>query len=244
MHMKFIYMTLLVLILSISNIFHTGASPGKASGNELLQIAGAAKEQNIDIGSWSLYAKRPITEYDSVRDIKDSIEEIKKDYSEFSWSREKDKGDHIVITGKRTLPSLNVKEKMLLIYFRAGDGYQLSVTHDVKGDGWDREGIEEILRTYQTEIDQYSVFYTIQGHTSLKEDLDKETESLLTKFSAKEMEQINERNFVSVSAMTDKWENSIPLGNGRSMNLHIAYRNSDNGVTTVTIGTPIITSEY
>ncbi|MBT2758781.1 YwmB family TATA-box binding protein [Mesobacillus foraminis] len=226
------------------NILHTGAAPNSETNNELLQITDVAKEQNINIQSWAMYIKQPIKEYQKVEDVKKQIEQFKQEYNGFFWDRQEDKGDHYVITGKRNLPSLNTNEKILLIYFPSGDHYNLSITYDVKGVGWDHQAFDEILRKYQTEIDQFSVFYTIQGHTDLKSNLKRETDNLLKEFSGQTVELINEPNFISVSASTKRWKNSIPLGNEKDMNLHIAYRNSNNGITTVTIGTPIITSEY
>ena len=73
-----------------------------------------------------------------------------------------------------------------------------------------------------------------------------EAKTLLNRFSGKTVESLNEENFISLSAYTDNWDTKIPLGNEEFMNLHIAYRNSNenSGITKVTIGTPIITSEY
>ncbi|MBT2758005.1 YwmB family TATA-box binding protein [Mesobacillus foraminis] len=244
MYQKFIYTILLVAIISVSNILHTGASQHIDTKNELLQMTDVANEQGIKIKSWSMYVKQPMTEYQKVKDVKKRIEEIKEEYNEFSWSKQENKGDNYIITGKRNLPSLNVKEKILLIYLPSGNQYKLSVNYDVKGVGWDSKDFEGILKRYQTEIKQFSVFYTIKGHTGLKSNLEKETNNLLKEFSGQAIEHINEPDFMSVSASTGRWENNIPLEDEKFMNLHIAYRNSNNGLTTVTIGTPIITSEY
>ena len=73
-----------------------------------------------------------------------------------------------------------------------------------------------------------------------------EAKTLLNKYSGKNIQNLKEENFISLSAYTENWDTKIPLGNEEFMNLHIAYRNSNenSGITKVTIGTPIITSEY
>ncbi|ECD6517421.1 hypothetical protein E2329_23465 [Salmonella enterica subsp. enterica] len=73
-----------------------------------------------------------------------------------------------------------------------------------------------------------------------------EASELLVSFSGEELQSLNEDNFISLSAYTKRLETKLPLGDNQYMNLHIAYRltNESADQVKVTIGTPIITSEY
>lgn len=59
-------------------------------------------------------------------------------------------------------------------------------------------------------------------------------------------EVLKEETFVSLSAYNNEWDTGIALVNGNNMNVQVALRqNPDLGQQTrVTLGTPIITTEY
>jgi hypothetical protein len=64
---------------------------------------------------------------------------------------------------------------------------------------------------------------------------------LMEIFDAKEIEALKEDNFMSVSANSPMFSDSI----GRDMNLQIGIRSEGlGGKTTIVVGTPIITIEY
>jgi hypothetical protein len=74
--------------------------------------------------------------------------------------------------------------------------------------------------------------------------LQKKAEMLANEFQAKPVEYLVESNFVSLSAYTDKWEQFIMTSNDK-MNVQIAIRSSEmNENHTITVGTPIVTTEY
>ena len=67
------------------------------------------------------------------------------------------------------------------------------------------------------------------------------TNQVLKDLSARAIEQVEERAFVSVSAYNKKWDDA--LSTNREINVQIAIRSTDNK-DTIVVGTPIITSEY
>lgn len=214
--------------------------------NELIQITEIAEQQNIEIDKWSMYIKEPITEYTDKIDLIKRIMEIKKVETGYKWTKTQFKEDHYKIIGERKSSNLDINEKILIIYFPQKDKYNLSITYDIKGSSWDKKKWSKIANLYKTKLEDYSVFYTIEGTTSINESIYIEATNLLKRFSAEKIQSLNEKNFVSLSAYTEQWESKLPLGNNQFMNLHIAYRNSNdsNEDIKVTIGTPIITSEY
>ena len=243
---KSIFLLLMVFFIIFSISAQAGIADKFLKKNELLQITELAIQQNIDIKKWSMYIREPVIQYGKIKDIRIKIREIQAAEKGFTWTKEQFKGDHYKIIGKRKNQLSNISEKILIIYFPLHNQYNLSVTYDVKGTGWSKKDWDEISGIYKSKIDNYSVFYTIEGFTKIKGPLMMEAKTLLNRFSGKTVESLNEENFISLSAYTDNWDTKIPLGNEEFMNLHIAYRNSNenSGITKVTIGTPIITSEY
>lgn len=214
--------------------------------NELIKITEIAKQQNIEIDKWSMYIKEPITEYTNTLEINKRIMEIKKVETGYKWTKTQFKEDHYKIIGERKSSNLDIDEKILIIYFPQKGKYNLSITYDIKGSSWDKKKWSQISNLYKSKIEDCSVFYTVEGTTSINEPIYIEATNLLKSFSGEKLQSLNEENFVSLSAYTEQWETKLPLGNNQFMNLHIAYRNSNESDENikVTIGTPIITSEY
>ncbi|MBU9723410.1 MULTISPECIES: YwmB family TATA-box binding protein [Bacillaceae] len=98
--------------------------------------------------------------------------------------------------------------------------------------------------------DPADIFLRIEGTVSENDALNVQQmgQKLMDTFSAQVVEEVQEDNFVSLSALTPHWNNKL-ITNGQEMNLQAAVRQLDyneglGGKTTVTIGTPLITTEY
>ncbi|WP_181346792.1 YwmB family TATA-box binding protein [Thalassobacillus sp. CUG 92003] len=63
-------------------------------------------------------------------------------------------------------------------------------------------------------------------------------------FDITTVEKVDEGTWKSISGYTPKWEDVIPLSDNHPMNIQFAARKTLGADTTVTIGTPIITTEY
>ena len=215
--------------------------------NQLLDIIEGVKKQEIEIKNWSMLIKKPIVQTKSKIEINKKIEQIKTEQKGFTWSIEPSQGKHYKMIGMRKNFTGNVSERILIIFYPVENNrYNLSVTYAVLGKGWNRNEWNRISKEYESEMNRFSVFYAVEGVKKLKEPLKTEATKLLNRFSANTVEGLYEKNFISGSAYNKIWKSKIPLGNQKFMNLHISYRtsNGNNNDTTVTIGTPIITSEY
>ncbi|WP_096185853.1 YwmB family TATA-box binding protein [Evansella halocellulosilytica] len=96
-------------------------------------------------------------------------------------------------------------------------------------------------------IDPSDIFLRIEGKVAGDDhDVYETGQHIVEAFQADLVEELHEDSFVSLSAYTPLWGKSIET-NGESMNLQVALRTQKTrlgGETTVTIGTPIITTEY
>lgn len=213
--------------------------------NELSQISKIATQNHIEINSWMMYIKEPIKQFNTMNDLDKTVSALIKSENDYTWSKKTAERDHYKIEGRKESSHLNLEEKILLIIYSQNGQYNLSVTYDIKGK-WDEYKWPAIFKSYKQKIENYSTFYTVQGTAKIEQSLYADAFQLLTNFSGKEVESLNEDHFVSLSAFTDRWENKISLGGNEHMNLHIAYRltSEASNIANVTIGTPIITSEY
>lgn len=66
---------------------------------------------------------------------------------------------------------------------------------------------------------------------------------MIERLDVKEIDEIDETDFIVMSGFTGKWEAAMPSLNN-SMNIQLAARKGLNGKLNFTIGTPILTTEY
>ncbi|EOR21447.1 MULTISPECIES: YwmB family TATA-box binding protein [Bacillaceae] len=241
--MKKSILILLCLLLLVT--ITTKETKAFYADNELSQITKIANKNNIKVTTWSMYIKEPIGQFTKMRDLDQAISTFMRTEKDYTWSKKQAEKDHYKIEGNKKSSNLEMEEKILIIIYSQKGKYNLSITYDVKGD-WNESKWPRIFNMYKQKIENYSTFYTVQGTTDIEQPLYTEASELLVSFSGEELQSLNEDNFISLSAYTKRLETKLPLGDNQYMNLHIAYRltNESADQVKVTIGTPIITSEY
>ncbi|MEC1743950.1 YwmB family TATA-box binding protein [Schinkia azotoformans] len=144
-----------------------------------------------------------------------------------------------------------LKEQIIYVAYPHKDQLKTYLIYVIEGENWKPELMNDFAPSVQTKIGTMfdkspQIFSCTKGQTGGKIDgvLYNQALKILKDFSADPIESLQEEAFVSVSAYTENWKNSIPEKN-KEMNIQIALRESRLGAsTTVVIGTPIITSEY
>ncbi|HHW35836.1 MAG TPA: YwmB family TATA-box binding protein [Bacillales bacterium] len=144
-----------------------------------------------------------------------------------------------------------LKEQIIYVAYPHKDQLKTYLIYVVEGENWEPELMNDYAPSIQSKIGtmfdkSLQIFSCAKGQTDGKIDgvLYNQALTILKDFSADPIESLQEEAFVSVSAYTENWKNSIPEKN-KEMNIQIALRESRLGAsTTVVIGTPIITSEY
>lgn len=147
-----------------------------------------------------------------------------------------------------------VTESIRLMAYPENGTHTLASTYKLVGTratDWHTYKLEEQLqdRLLLFSMDTASLFTQVQGTqdalTNKNDSLLDQAHVYMEKLDAKEVEALTEETFVSVSAYTTVWKDQLNTGD-QTMNVQIALR-SDKALgegTTVTIGTPIITTEY
>jgi hypothetical protein len=106
------------------------------------------------------------------------------------------------------------------------------------------ELVEE--RIHELELHDATTYIQIQASDKSKTtEIEKTAQKLIQELGAKPVEALKENLFVSYSAYNPDWTSYLET-NGNKMNVQVAIRENQRmgAGTTVTIGTPIITTEY
>ncbi|MET3507371.1 YwmB family TATA-box binding protein [Halalkalibacter oceani] len=150
-------------------------------------------------------------------------------------------------------PNQQMTESVQLFAYQDGqaDQHTALLTYAVKGTnnpGEDLESHQNLVeqRIQQLGLAQSDVYVQIQAYDHNDRNVSNKqlARTWVTKLGAKKVEALNEESFVSLSAYNPDWPTGI-VTNELEMNVQLAIREQGLGArTTVTLGTPIITTEY
>ncbi|HSU79222.1 MAG TPA: YwmB family TATA-box binding protein [Candidatus Angelobacter sp.] len=215
----------------------------------LPKIVHVLQHEHVTIHDWSIYAREAHSQTVSLEQVKEQADHLKVTYPEFKWSVEREKTD-LRFEGVKTNKDIGTSEKLSLLAYPRKNAYQTYLIYVVSGTKWDEtKWKNQISSTVQDQINQFidtngKIFSCASGDFGDKMDvvLSKKSERILKVLKAKPIEADHEKTFTSVSAYTELWKETIQSERKR-MNVQLGLR-TVNHRTTVTLGTPIITSEY
>lgn len=234
-----VVLTMFILFTLVAN--HIGA---EGNDSKISRIAEGMQNQKINIDEWSLYSKKIVE--------KKTIDEVKllaEQYRHYNWKFVQDNEVYKAI-GTFENTKKNVTEKLQILTTLKNDYSQSYILYEVKGMGmqknWNKMNDYFNKQAFDIFHGDSTTFACVEGSIGdmMEVSLYEKSNHLLKEFKASQIEQLQEKDFLSVSANTTEWEDFIPTTNNE-MNIQIALRTDGLGdKTTVVIGTPIITSEY
>lgn len=240
--------TAFILLLFSGSYSQTNAQ--KVS-NPLSDIVHVMQAKDIHVKQWGLYTKRTGRLFETRKGYKQWVEEIKSGLPTFRWTPvTKDKEGHLKITGIHFDRETKVHERFTILAYPRNRKWGTYAVYEIGCDHWDQKNWRKFSPTFYDRIHKYfpgnpTIFTCVNGRLDAKIDLvlyDR-AQQLIQAFDGKTVEDLKEKTFVSLSAYTDQWKQSIQTKN-HPMNLQVALRTIDNSAVRVTIGTPIITTEY
>jgi hypothetical protein len=240
---KTMYIVLFIMVGFV--IFHIGnraAVSAGERGTDLKKIVTAFKNENILLTEWSFYAREHLVNLKSADEVKEYAKKLKQRYPNWEWS-ESNTSQEWEVSAKS--PTSKHHQELIQIMATHTDAY---IVYRVSGNKWN-EASESFFSTdqYKNRLNDIfhgkpTIFSCIKGEFSDKmyTSLPKTMNHLMKIFNAKEIEALKEENFMSVTAESPMFADSI-----KNRNLQIGVRASGLGAkTTVVVGTPIITIEY
>ncbi|WP_026583641.1 YwmB family TATA-box binding protein [Bacillus sp. J33] len=244
----------LALFLSIIGIIgfmliNIGNKTTVAKGElDLLTMASVMQDENILIKEWSLHAREKMENVQSIQEAKAFTEELQKKYPDWEWSFQKTEKSWEAIAVKEDSDTRSEAVKILSTLTKGQ--VQTYVIYEAKGQGWekDQQNLAAALNSKISDIfrGNATIFSCIQGEFSgkIKKSLPDTVNQLLAAFNATEIEALKEDQFISTSAHSPLFGESIET-NGKDMNMQLGLRTKGMGAkTNIVIGTPIITIEY
>lgn len=245
-------MILVFMVLLFLGSFADGyAKEQKVPPVHLLDIISVMKQQDISVNRWSLYTKRKGRLLQNEKGYELTAHKLKRRLPLFRWTDVKDFKSHLELTGRRLDKATGITERMTLIAYPQSGQLRTYYIYEIEGKRWNPDSWKKFSNQFNDRVDTFfkgnaTIFSCVKGHFNGKMDLvlSEKTLDIMNSFSAVPIEQLKEKTFVSVSAYNDDWKASIQTKDSK-MNLQIALRSDPSGeAAAVTIGTPIITSEY
>jgi len=214
---------------------------------DIIKIADVFQTEDILLEEWSFYAREHLVDLKTKREVQEYVKELQNRFPDWDWTYQEDSQKWEVTAVSPT--SKHHKEMLQIMATHTNQPATTYIVYKVSGEQWNEEN-KSFFTTSQfksrlTDIfrGKPTIFSCMKGSFSdnMNTDLPKTIKDLLTVFNAKEIEALEEDNFMSVSAYSQKLSDSIE----NNMNLQIGIRSERLGArTTVVVGTPIITIEY
>lgn len=218
---------------------------------DLAKIASIMEAEDILLQDWTFYAREFRAGLTSETDVKEYAAQFKRKFPDWTWT-ERTSGETWEATA--VSPTSNHhSEKLQIMATHTKKPFDAYIVYSVSGTQWNKAS-EQFFKTaqFKNRLNDIfrakpTVFACMKGIVNDKIETSLETRAgnLLAGFGAKEIEALKEEAFVSVSAESPMFSDSIDTTEKNNLNLQIGIRSEGLGAkTTIVVGTPIITIEY
>jgi isochorismate synthase EntC len=222
--MKLKFKAILIVIVSVV-LFLVGYKEMKPISDEqkMESMIAALEKNDAKVERWSWLARETKT-ISNIHTFQKLLNDVKEEANIESWELEQSPDGYKATSYKK---SSSHEERIVVTWSKENTKENTFIIYEVSGAKWDPKYVQNIDKIFSEKI---------------KGVLQNKTNQVLKDLSARAIEQIEERAFVSVSAYNKKWNDALST-NREKINVQIAIR-STNNKDTIVVGTPIITSEY
>ncbi|KGX86436.1 YwmB family TATA-box binding protein [Pontibacillus litoralis] len=240
--MKHFSILLLVFLLMQPQLLIAEQSEANEDIKPLRNAVQFLEEQNISLSEWNVSAKMEI----KAEEVPEYVEQIKALFDDSVISKEEDdKVSKIMISNRHKKKPFDegfiVNQSKIkgayaeITYISSGKTFDSSVQHALIAR------IKELKSTILEE--DITIFTCTKAAYNGMIDGVLLLDKFFDQFDVTDLQTLNEEDFITVAGYTSQWKTVLPYEDG-SMNVQFAVRNGLGAKTTITIGTPIITSEY
>lgn len=227
----FLYVSMMLLFIS----FYAYAEE-KHDVARLDEMIVAMETEQIELNEWGVYMKQMLHDSDAM------ISQLQ----DFTW----EELDTSTMQGTYEYPEIQMKEIVTIIRKQHTPdflfSYQASGT-SFSNDDWSQAKDQIISMQKTLFAEKAQLFGSVRGKTKAEDErhANKLSQTLVKRLKSTEVESLTEEDFIAVSAFRKDWPNTLVTG-VHEMNVQLAIRTNDDltGRKTVTVGTPIITTEY
>ncbi|WP_425291322.1 YwmB family TATA-box binding protein [Bacillus thuringiensis] len=229
-----------ILIVMISVVlFLVGYREMKPISDEqkMESMIATLEKNDAKIEKWSWLARETKT-ISNIHTFQKLLNDVKDKANIQKWELEQSPDGYKATSYKKFS---SYEERVVVTWSKENTKENTFIIFEVSGAKWDPKYIQKTNKIFS----EKPIIYTcVQGvlNDKIEGVLQNKTNQFLKDLSARAIEQIEERAFVSVSAYNKKWDDALST-NREKINVQIAIRSTDNK-DTIVVGTPIITSEY
>lgn len=217
--------------------------------NELMTIASVLDEEQVSIQEWAVHSREHLASFTNNEDVQQFQAKLMKDFPNWDWTIHHDNGKWEAIA---TQTSNEINETIQIMATLTNEQFHSYLIYEVKGTKWNEQTMDFFQNKWNTRLS--AIFRGNPTNFScMKADISDKIETSLGEtevnhwlkaFQAKEIESLHESAFVSISASSPLFAETIQTKDEK-MNLQLAIRSNGLGAkTTLVVGTPIITIEY
>ncbi|MCC3358549.1 YwmB family TATA-box binding protein [Bacillus sp. REN16] len=231
----------IALILSAGILAGFFSNNEATKGNDLEDIRLLADKNDVEIATWMALSRGKVGQANDVKDMKNQIEQFMGNHDAYSWKNVlEEENSHYVWQGQKENEH-GIKESIKLKAYKSGDKYEIAITNEAEGTKLTADQINWVSETFEDS----KTFYSISGvMLSKKNQLSEVAAKIIGDAQAEAVEQLHEDKFVSVSAYSKTFESELMTAKQEKINLQVGLRVNMENEIDVTIGTPIITTEY
>jgi len=216
---------------------------------DIFEMASILQHENIIINKWSLNAREILETVQTKQEAENKVNQLREQFPNWDWkiSEDDEKWEaKAVMTSEK-----GVNETIRILSTVTDNQVQTYIMYEVTGVGWNKWTREFIDVSIKEKINNIfhgkaTIFSCIYGELGVKMNkaLPKQVNNLLKAFQAQEIETLEEDAFLSTTAYTPLFKETIKTTTSE-MNLQLGVRKQGlGGKTTLVVGTPIITIEY
>ena len=234
-----------IVLIVISVIMGSHNRITEAKGDQdLVKMGTIFQTEHIMLKEWSLYAREQLIGL-SEREVQQIAKELQHKFPDWNWSVENTNHKWEVTA---VSPTKHHTETLQLMATHINKPATAYIVYRVSGKEWNKQSesffTSKIFKNRLSDIfrGKATFFSCMKGEVG--DRIETALPRLMTFFQAREIEALKEEKFMSVSAHSPLFTDSIPDGKD-NMNLQIGIRSEGLGAkTTIVVGTPIITIEY
>ncbi|MEH7382671.1 YwmB family TATA-box binding protein [Bacillus sp. JJ1533] len=231
----------IALILSFGILAGFFSNNQATQRNDLEEIKILADKNNIEVTAWMALSRGKVGQANDVHDMKNQIEQFMSNHDSYSWKTIlEEENSHYVWQGNKT-NEYGITESIKLKAYKSSGEYEIAITNEVKGSKLTKEQIQWVSETFEDS----KTFYSLSGVMLSSNKLREVAAGIIEDAEAEAVEQLHEEKFISISAYSKAFESELMTAEQEKINLQIGLRaNLESNEIDVTIGTPIITTEY
>ncbi|MDT3496321.1 YwmB family TATA-box binding protein [Bacillus toyonensis] len=229
-----------ILIVALSVVlFLVGYREMKPISDEqkMENMIKALEKNDAKVEKWSWLARETKT-ISNIHTFQKLLNDVKEKANIQKWELEQSRDGYKATSYKKFA---SYEERLVVTWSKENTKENTFIIFEVSGAKWDPRYVQKMNKIFN----EKPIIYTcVQGvlNDKIEGVLQNKTNQFLKDLSARAIEQVEERAFVSVSAYNKKWDDALST-NREKINVQIAIR-STNNKDTIVVGTPIITSEY